>query len=98
MPFVTSHGSQIHYSAEGSGPLVILLHGLLSNAKSWKHWGVVDTLADGHCVACVDSLGHGLSDKAFRRKASAWRPGRVTSAVIDELGFERAHLLGYSMG
>jgi len=63
MPFVTSRGCEIHYSVEGSGPLVILLHGLLSNAKSWKRWGFVDALADGYCVACVDSLGHGHSDK-----------------------------------
>jgi pimeloyl-ACP methyl ester carboxylesterase len=99
MPYVTSRGSQIHYSVEGSGPLVVLLHGLLSDAKSWKRWGVVDALSDGYCVACVDSLGHGLSDKPsdpglYGLEART----RDVVAVIDDLGFKSAHLLGYSMG
>jgi pimeloyl-ACP methyl ester carboxylesterase len=99
MPFVTSRGSQIHYSVEGSGPLVILLHGLLSNAKSWKRWGVVDALADSYCVACVDSLGHGLSDKPSDESLYGLEArSRDVVAVIDDLGFESAHVLGYSMG
>jgi pimeloyl-ACP methyl ester carboxylesterase len=99
MPFVTSRGSQIHYSLEGSGPLVILLHGLLSDAKSWKHWGVVDTLADGYRVACVDSLGHGLSDKPADESLYGLEArSRDVVAVIDDLGFATAHVLGYSMG
>lgn len=99
MPFVTSRGGQIHYSVEGSGPLVILLHGLLSNAKSWKRWGVVDALADGYSVACVDSLGHGLSDKPSDEAPYGLEArSRDVVAVIDDLGFERAHVIGYSMG
>jgi pimeloyl-ACP methyl ester carboxylesterase len=99
MPFVTSRGSQIHYSVEGEGPLVILLHGLLSNAKSWKHWGFVDALADRYRVACVDSLGHGLSDKPSDDSLYGLEArSRDVVAVIDDLGFDRAHVVGYSMG
>ena len=99
MPFVTSRGSRIHYSVEGTGPLVILLHGLLSHAKSWKHWGFVDALADRYCVACVDSLAHGLSDKPSDESLYGLEArARDVVAVIDDLGFESAHVLGYSMG
>jgi pimeloyl-ACP methyl ester carboxylesterase len=99
MPFVTSRELQIHYSVEGSGPLVILLHGLQSNAESWKRWGVVDVLADSYCVACVDSLGHGLSDKPSDADLYGLEArSQDVVAVIDKLGFERAHVLGYSMG
>lgn len=99
MPFVTSRNSQIHYSVEGSGPLVILLHGLLSDARSWKRWGVVDALADGYSVACVDSLGHGLSDKPSDETLYGLEARSCdVVAVIDDLGFENAHVLGYSMG
>ncbi len=92
MPFVTSRGSQIHYSVEGSGPLVILLHGLQSNAKSWKRWGVVDALADGYCVACVDSLGHATECLEFLSTAgnhngAIWKygaeSGRGVRAFLD---------------
>jgi pimeloyl-ACP methyl ester carboxylesterase len=32
--FATSRGSRIHYSVEGDGPLVVLLHGLLSDGQA----------------------------------------------------------------
>ncbi len=99
MPFVASRGQRIHYFVEGAGPLVILQHGLLSNAAGWKERGVVDALAGDFQVACVDSLGHGASDKpadpALYRQAS--RAADIV-AVMDELQAERAHLAGYSMG
>lgn len=99
MPFLTSRDTQIHYSVEGEGPLVVLLHGLLSHAKSWKRWGFVDALADKYCVVCIDSLGHGLSDKpADERLYSQEGRSNDIVAVMDAVGFQKAHVLGYSMG
>ena len=99
MPFATHRGQQIHYTIEGSGPLVILQHGVLLSARSWKQSGIVDALADGYRIACIDSLGHGLSDKpsdpAFYGQAQ--RSGDIV-AVLDAIGDERAHLIGHSMG
>ena len=99
MPFATNRGQKIHYTVEGDGPLVVFQHGLLSNAASWKATGFVDALTDKYRVACVDSLGHGLSDKPedpslYGRQQ---RAGDIV-AVIDDLSAERAHLVGYSMG
>lgn len=99
MPWSTSRNNLIHYSVEGSGPPVILLHGLLSNAKSWKRWGFVDALADRYRVACVDSLGHGLSDKPSDATIYGLEGrARDVVAVMDDLGVEKAHVMGYSMG
>jgi pimeloyl-ACP methyl ester carboxylesterase len=99
MPFAVNRGQRIDYLVDGSGPLVILQHGLLLDAESWKRAGIVDLLADGYRVACVDSLGHGLSDKpsAPERYRQAQRAADVV-AVMDELGTERAHFVGHSMG
>jgi pimeloyl-ACP methyl ester carboxylesterase len=60
MPFAFNRGQRIHYTVEGSGPLVVLQHGLLLNAESWKQAGIVDLLTDSYRVVCVDSLGHGF--------------------------------------
>lgn len=99
MPFVSSDGYDIHYSVEGSGPLVLLQHGLLSDAESWKRWGFVDALKDKFCVAAVDSLGHGQSDKpSVTSRYSQAARSRDLVAVVDDLGYERAHCVGYSMG
>jgi pimeloyl-ACP methyl ester carboxylesterase len=99
MAFATHRGQRIHYTIEGSGPLVILQHGLLLSAESWKQSGIVDALVDGYRVACIDSLGHGLSDKPSDPAlyGQAQRSGDIV-AVLDAIGDERAHLIGHSMG
>jgi pimeloyl-ACP methyl ester carboxylesterase len=99
MPFASNRGQRIHYTADGSGPLVVLQHGLLMDAASWTQSGIVEALTDGFRVACVDSLGHGLSDKPSDPGlyGQEQRSGDII-AVIDDLGYDRAHLIGYSMG
>jgi pimeloyl-ACP methyl ester carboxylesterase len=99
MPFVTNRGQRIHYPVEGGGPLVILQHGLFCDAASWKADGFVDALTEKYRLACVDSLGHGLSDKPSHPElyGQQQRSGDIV-AVIDDLGYDRAHLVGYSMG
>src|SRR5258706_12887185 len=99
MPFATHRGQRIHYTIEGSGPLVILQHGILLSAESWKQSGIVDALAGGYRVACIDSLGHGLSDKPSDPAlyGQAQRSGDIV-AVLDAIGDARAHLIGHSMG
>ena len=100
MPFVTNRGQRIHYTLDGDGPLVVLQHGYLSSAADWKTCGYVDVLTEaGFRVACVDSLAHGESDKPTDPALYAL-PQRADDivAVLDDLGADRAHLVGYSMG
>lgn len=99
MPFVTNRGQRIHYTVDGVGPLVILLHGLLLDAASWRSAGFVGALAKGFRVVCIDSLGHGRSDKPSDPAlySQAQRAGDIV-AVMDELGSDRASLIGHSMG
>jgi pimeloyl-ACP methyl ester carboxylesterase len=104
MPYVTHRGQRIHYTVEGEGPLVVLQHGLFMDSESWRANGIVDALKGRHRVACVDSLGHGLSDKPADPAlyAQDQRAGDL-AAVIDELGQKdggeaKAAVFGYSMG
>ena len=99
MPFITNRGQQIQYTVTGDGPTVVLQHGLFQRGDDWRRDGYVDAFSDAYRVVCVDSLGHGESDKplgpaAYRRAA---RAADITG-VLDELGVSRAHLIGYSMG
>lgn len=99
MPMAQNRGYNIHYTVDGSGPLLVLQHGFLSNAQSWHENGYVDRLTDAFTVACVDSLGHGESDKPA--DAAAYHQSQRAAdivAVIDAIGAQQAHLLGYSMG
>ena len=99
MPFVSRRGQRLHYTVEGTGPPVVLLHGLLLDAASWKRSGIVDTLAERFQTVCIDSLGHGLSDKPAEvaRYDQKERASDVI-AVLDAIGAEQAHVVGHSMG
>lgn len=99
MPNITHRGQSIHYTVDGGGPLLILQHGLFSSAAHWHEMGYIDVFKQHFTVACVDSLAHGKSDAPLDTGlyGQHQRAGDVV-AVIDDLGFERAHVLGYSMG
>lgn len=87
-------------TAGGRGP-VVLNHGFAVDSRvNWYAPGIVDRLTKaGYRVIGIDARGHGRSDKphdvaAYGEDAMA----RDVVAVLDELGFERVDLVGYSMG
>jgi pimeloyl-ACP methyl ester carboxylesterase len=99
MELATNRGYRVAFDACGEGPALLLQHGLLSRRTTWHANGFVAALARSFRVVTVDSLGHGDSDKpadpaAYRRDVRA----DDLAAVMDALGLERAHLVGYSMG
>ncbi|MBE7218772.1 MAG: alpha/beta fold hydrolase [Caulobacteraceae bacterium] len=99
MPFVESHGERVHYRVEGSGPLVVLLHGMLVDGSSWGASGFVEVLRHHYRVATVDSLGHGLSSRPVDLACySQRRRADHLAAILDDLEVERAHVVGHSMG
>ncbi|WP_339933470.1 alpha/beta fold hydrolase [uncultured Brevundimonas sp.] len=98
MPNVTRRGHRVHYSVEGTGPTVVLLHGLLM-ADGWQAGGIAPALAADYRVVCIDSLGEGRSDKPDNPSlyVQSERTADVV-AVLDAIDSERAHIIGYSMG
>jgi len=102
MAFVTHRGARIHYDVQGpsrKAPTVVLQHGLFSRGSRFALNGYVEALADDYRVVCIDSLGHGDSDKPSDPSLYSRRQrGGDVLAVIDAIGAERVHLVGYSMG
>ena len=99
MAITTHRGLRIAFDVSGAGPVVLLQHGLLSRRGRWHANGFVAALTPRFTVVTVDSLGHGESDKPADCAAYA-RDERADhlAAVMDAVGAERAHLVGYSMG
>ena len=58
---VTVHGHRRANVRAGSGPVVLLLHGLGCDHTTWGP--VIDSLSRTHTVIAPDLLGHGSSDK-----------------------------------
>lgn len=99
MPFVTHRGQRIHYDVEGRGETVVFQHGLFAQGLHFGLAGYVPRLVGDHRVVWIDSLGHGDSDKpADAHLYSLEQRAGDVLAVLDALGAERAHFVGYSMG
>lgn len=78
----------------GTGPPVVLLHGLASQRRFWNL--VVPGLA-GLPVVALDQRGHGESDSPDDGYDSASVAGDVATA-LDSLGLSRAVVVGHSWG
>jgi pimeloyl-ACP methyl ester carboxylesterase len=99
MPFANHDGDQIHYEVYGSGPPLIIQHGLYSSSEELSYPQFVEAVSESFQMIFVDSLGHGLSDKPMEKEryAPVHRAGAI-AAVLDDLGHKSAHYFGYSMG
>lgn len=94
-----SNGVRIHYTDEGHGEPVILLHGFVLNADlNWRRFGIVQDLARDHRVINMDLRGHGLSGKPHNAQAYGMEMVEDVRRLMDHLGLDRAHLIGYSTG
>jgi len=89
------HGHRIAYRTAGSGPVLVLIHGIAGSSATWDE--VVPALADRYCVVAPDLLGHGESAKP----RGDYSLGGYASGVRDllgALGYERASVVGHSLG
>ncbi|MEU3457283.1 alpha/beta hydrolase [Micromonospora sp. NPDC006766] len=99
MPFARSNGFKVRFEVSGDGPPVLLHPGMFQDGAHWAHAGYTQALSDAHTVITVDPLGMGASDAP--RDAAAYTLQRrvdVVTAVLDDVGVERAAFWGYSLG
>ena len=92
---ISIHGHTIAYRTAGSGPVLLLVHGMAGSATTWKH--VMPVLADRFTVVAPDLPGHGHSDKLLGDLSL----GALASSLRDllvALGHERATVIGQSLG
>lgn len=89
------YGMKIHYVEAGSGPVVVLLHGLGGSSQNWAF--NTDVLAQKFRVVVPDQLGFGRSDKPFTNYRVATYVDFLDE-FLKELKIERAALVGNSMG
>jgi pimeloyl-ACP methyl ester carboxylesterase len=96
--YFDSAGVRIRYVDQGAGPAVMLLHGFTASIEtSWIDTGVLPDLARDHRVIALDLRGHGKSDKPRDPRAYD-ELGMDVVRLLDHLGIERAHVVGYSLG
>jgi len=89
-------GGRMRYLRAGSGPALILLHGLLGYSFSWRY--TIPALAPYATVYAPDMLGAGFSDRPAGLDHSMSGTARRLLRFIERLGISSFDLLGTSHG
>ena len=89
------HGHQVVYRMAGSGPAVVLIHGMINSSRHWRP--VAEVLAKDHTVIAPDLIGHGDSatprgDYSIGAHAAAIRD------LLSAIGIRSATIVGHSLG
>ena len=92
---ITLHGHRMTYRTGGSGPLLVLIHGITNSSASWEP---VRPLLERHfTVLAPDLLGHGDSAKP-RGDYSLGAYASLTRDLMLALGHDRGTFVGHSLG
>jgi len=93
--FADVFGEKIYYVDVGSGPAVVLLHGLADDIGVWEQ--VIPALAKTHRVIALDQIGFGRSGKPLL----SYRVATLVDFVdrfLSDLKIDHATLVGNSLG
>src|SRR5256714_1045860 len=89
------HGHRVIYRTVGSGPPVVLIHGMVNSSLHWEE--VALRLADRYPVIAPDLIGHGDS-AAVRGDYSIGAHAASIRDLLAVIGIERATIVGHSLG
>jgi pimeloyl-ACP methyl ester carboxylesterase len=92
---ITVFGQSIHYFDVGSGPVVVLLHGLGSRKDDWLP--VLEPMAQKYRLLVPDQIGFGRSDKPLL-DYSVQTYVDFLNEFLRQLKVEKASLVGESLG
>ena len=91
----TLHGREIAYRRSGSGPAVLLVHGITNDSQTWEP--VIGRLARDHDVIAPDLPGHGRSARQ-RGDHSLGAHASMLRDLLQAVGMERVTVVGHSLG
>lgn len=97
MPKITlDSGLKLHYQRIGTGPDLVMVHGITGNLAVW-HLQIVPQLADHFRVLTYDLRGHGMSDTP----PDGYTPDDMAGdlvGLLDALEVEQPVIVGHSYG
>jgi pimeloyl-ACP methyl ester carboxylesterase len=96
--YIDVDGVRIHCLLQGDGEPVVLIHGFAGSTAMWGMSGMIGDLSKDYTVIALDVRGHGKSDKPHDSQQYGLELVEDIVHVLDHLGYEKAHVVGYSMG
>jgi pimeloyl-ACP methyl ester carboxylesterase len=95
MPLAAVNGLNLYYEETGSGPPLLLIAGISSNTLGWAM--LLPALSERFRVIAFDNRGAGRSS-APAGPYTTRQMADDAAALLEQLGIERAHVIGISMG
>ncbi len=95
LEYRTIHGYRRAFRVAGSGPAIVLIHGIGDNSTTWDT--VQAKLAQRFTVIAPDLLGHGKSDKP-RADYSVAAYANGMRDLLSVLDIDSATVVGHSLG
>jgi pimeloyl-ACP methyl ester carboxylesterase len=95
MPKLLVNNTGIYYEVTGQGEPLLFIHGLASSSRSWKKQ--VPAFSRRYRVITFDIRGHGRSEKRMEPYSIEMFAADARE-LLRELGADRAHVVGFSMG
>ncbi|WP_414753274.1 alpha/beta fold hydrolase [Anabaena sp. CCY 9910] len=95
--YIITNGVRLHYVTQGTGTLMLMLHGFPECWYSWRHQ--IPEFAQHYQVVAVDLRGYNDSDKP--KEQSAYVMDELikdVAGLIKELGHEKCILVGHDWG
>jgi 3-oxoadipate enol-lactonase len=86
--------ARLYYETVGTGPAVVLVHGGMGDLHYWDEQ--VDALSQTYRVIRYDSRSFGRSSLPVEGQSHS--DAEEVAAVLDHLGIQRAHVVGFSRG
>ena len=97
MPKLVANGIDFHYQQAGTGPDVVLIHGVTGDLSIWFLCEAMGILGRSFRVTAFDLRGHGYSGLSACGYTSADQAADAL-AIMDALEIEHAALAGHSFG
>lgn len=94
--WINLDGGRMRYLRAGSGPPLVLLHGLFGYSFSWRY--TIPALAPYATVYAPDMLGAGFSDRPPNLDDSMRGTARRMLRFVEQVGVSSFDLLGTSHG
>jgi len=90
-------GVGVHYSERGGGPdAVVLIHGFGGHTYTFRY--LIPELSRDRRVVALDLKGFGYSERPKKSDYSLSAQASLVVRLMDELGIDRASLVGHSLG
>lgn len=94
--FITIKGLDVHYKDQGEGPVILMMHGIVSSLFTWDGW--YNELKDYFRIIRLDLPGFGITGPKEDNDYLAESTNLFLDELLDKLNVETCFIAGNSMG